>query len=282
VVSGEWVCESGPGEEDEAGGGIKALAMRILVTFAVEAEFAPWRKLRNLCSREMNGITVHEAKIGRATVDFVVSGMGMENAQKVTAAVLSKSHDFCIAAGFAGALRPEYKPGTIVVSEAVQLIGKSKTLACGRGLVLNACRDGAVRAKLLLTSDHIVRTAEEKSQLAPFADSVDMESFGVLSAAQKCSRPAVAIRVISDSYDTDLPVDLEMIVDDKRKVRIGRVLHYLGRHPIHIPALIRLGRESRSAAAALANFLEAHIKKLSFYTHGWFPEGEGLEEVAAR
>jgi broad specificity phosphatase PhoE len=53
-------------------------------------------------------------------------------------------------------------------------------------------------------------------------------------------------------------------------------------HPIQLPALIRLGRDSRTAAQALAHFLEAYIKKLSFPTHGWFPEGEGLAEVAAR
>jgi nucleoside phosphorylase len=256
--------------------------MKVLVTFAVEAEFAPWRKRRNLSAREINGITVHEAKIGRATVDFVVSGMGLENAQNATLAVLTETHDFCIAAGFAGALRPQYKPGNVVVSEAVQLLGKSKTLACGRGLMLNAWREEAVRAKLLLTSDHIVRTAEEKAQLAPFADFVDMESFGVLSAAQKCGRPAVAIRVISEGCDRDLPTDLELTVNERGKVLFRGVLVYLKRHPMSIPALYRLGRDSRSAAATLANFLETYIKKLSFFTHGWFPEGEGLEEVAAR
>jgi adenosylhomocysteine nucleosidase len=260
----------------------KEVQMRVLVTFAVEAEFAPWRKLRNLSSREINGITVHEAMIGRAAVDFVVSGMGLENAQSATTAVLTKSHDFCIAAGFAGALRPQLKPGTVMVSEAVQLLGKSETLTCGRGLTLNAWEQKAVRARLLLTSDHIVRTVEEKAQLAPFAEFVDMESFGVLSAAQKCGRPAVAIRVISDSDDKELPMDLDMTVNEKGKIRLGGVLLYLGRHPMQLPALFRLGRDSRIAALSLANFLEAYIKKLSLFTHGWFPDGEGLEEVAAR
>jgi nucleoside phosphorylase len=256
--------------------------MKVLVTFAVESEFAPWRKLRKLTSRETNGITVHEAKIGRATVDFVVSGMGIENAQNATMAVLTEAHDFCIAAGFAGALRPQHKPGTVMVSEAVQLLGKSKTLACGRGLMLNAWRQEAVRAKLLLTSDHIVRTVEEKAQLAPFAEFVDMESFGVLNAAQKCGRPAVAIRVISDGYSKDIPIDLELTMNERGKVILHGVLVYLRRHPMSIPALYRLGRDSRSAAATLSNFLESYIKRLSLFTHGWFPEGEGLEVVAAR
>jgi hypothetical protein len=51
-------------------------------------------------------------------------------------------------------------------------------------------------------------------------------------------------------------------------------------HPINIPALIRLGRESKTAAEGLANFLEAYIKKISLSTHGW-PQGN-LSEVASR
>src|SRR5580765_7191542 len=71
--------------------------MRILVTFAVEAEFAPWRRARNLKQRKIADFVVYEAKIGRASVDFVVTGMGLESAAAGTRSVLSKEHDFCIA-----------------------------------------------------------------------------------------------------------------------------------------------------------------------------------------
>jgi nucleoside phosphorylase len=256
--------------------------MRILVTFAVEAEFAPWRKLRKFKTRAIGDICIFEALVGRAAVDFVVTGMGIENATRVTTAVLTNDHQFCVSSGFAGALRSQHKIGDILVADAVQLLGKSKTLRCGRGLVSNAQRDGASRVKLLLTSDHVVRTAAEKEQLAPFADFVDMESFGVLSAAHQNGRPAVAIRVISDKYDGEVPADVELTMNQRGRVQIRRVVRYLAKHPIHLPALMRLGRDSRTAAAALAAFLESHIKKTSFFTHGWFPEGENLEAVAAR
>jgi adenosylhomocysteine nucleosidase len=256
--------------------------MRILVTFAVEAEFAPWRKIRQFKTKTVDNICVFEAQVGRAAVDFVVTGMGIENSTRVTKAVLTKDHQFCIASGFAGAVRPEHKIGDILVADAVQLLGKSKTLQCGRGLVRNAQDDGASRVKLLLTSDHVVRTAAEKAQLAPFADFVDMESFGVLTAAHQIARPAVAIRVISDKYDGEVPADVELTMNQRGRVQIRRVVRYLSKHPIHLPALMRLGRDSRTAAMALGAFLEAHIKKTSFLTHGWFPEGENLQEVATR
>jgi len=256
--------------------------MRVLVTFAVEAEFAPWRRLRNFTTRKVGDITVFEAQIGRAAVDFVVTGMGLENATAVTESVLSGAHDFCIASGFAGGIRPAHNIGDVLVADAVQFLGKAKTLQCGRGLVSNATQDGAIRVKLLLTADHVVRTPAEKSQLAPFADFVDMESFGVLSAAQKVGRPAVAVRVISDNYDGEIPKDVELTMTKKGQIKIGRVVRYLSKYPHLLPALIRVGRDSRTAADALAAFLEAHLKRISFFTHGWYPEGENLEQVAAR
>ena len=256
--------------------------MRVLVTFAVDAEFAPWRKLRTFKTRAVGDVSVFEAQIGRAAVDFVVTGMGAENASRVTRDVLSDAHDFCIASGFSGALRAEHRIGKVLVAEAVQQLGKAKTLECGRRLVYAARNDGASQVKLFLTADHVVRTAEEKARLAPFADAVDMETFGVLLAAQQVSRPAVAIRVVSDKYDGEIPRDIEMTMDQRGRVLLGGVARYLLTYPVHLPALIRLGRDSRTAAAILANFLEAYIKKLSFFTHGGFPDRGGLQEVAAR
>jgi len=256
--------------------------MRILVTFAVEAEFAPWRKLRDMRIIHVGEIPVNQAQIGRAHVDFVVTGMGSENARRVANAVMTQPYTICIAAGFAGALRPEHAIGSILAADAVQQIGKAKTLQSSRRLVRAARSDGAFSSKMFLTSDSVIRTAEEKAQLAPFGDAVDMESFAILSAAHEHKISAVAIRVISDAADREMPAFLGAVIDDMGRVKIGGLVRKVVRHPIHLPALIRLGRDSRTAAEALAHFLEAYIKRLSFLTHGGFPEGEGLAEVAAR
>jgi adenosylhomocysteine nucleosidase len=254
--------------------------MRILVTFAVEAEFAPWRKLRDLEQVEISGLNFFRAQIGRASVDFVVTGMGVESAFRVAHLALAEPYQFCITSGFAGSLQQMHSVGQIVVADGVQCLGKAKTLQCGRNLVYAARADGARQVKLFLTSDHLVRTTEEKRQLAAFADAVEMESFAVLSAAAERQRPAVAIRVISDDLRNDMPAVVETAVDEQGRVRIRGVVRHIARHPLQLPALIRLGRDSKTAAEALAHFLEAFIKKLSFATHGWPPPE--LQEVAAR
>src|SRR5713101_2137935 len=256
--------------------------MKVLVTFAVEAELAPWRRLRNLRESKVGEISSYQTQIGRAQVDFVVTGMGPENARRVASAMMEQSYAICIVSGFAGALKPKHAVGSILVAEGVQQIGRAKTIQSSRNLVLEAQRDGAYRTRLFLTSDSVVRTAGEKAKLAPFADAVDMESFAILSCAHEHAVAAVAIRVISDTTKRDMPIFLDAVVDEMGRVKIGGLVRNVVSHPIHLPALIRLGRDSRTAAQALAHFLEAYIKKLSFLTHGWFPEGEGLEEVAAR
>lgn len=256
--------------------------MKVLVTFAVEAEFAPWRKLRDLRELKSGAVTLHQAHVGRTEVDFVVTGMGAKNATRVANVVMAQRYAVCIASGFAGALKPEHGIATILVAAAAQQIGKPKTIQSSQQLVVAAQRAGAFRSNLFLTSDSVIRTAAQKAKLSPLADAVDMESFAILSAAHEHNIPAVAIRVISDTSERDMPVFLDTVVDDKGRVKVGGLVRKVVSHPVQLPALIRLGRDSKAAAEALGHFLEAYIKKLSFLTHGGFPEGEGLAEVAAR
>lgn len=212
-------------------------------------------------------------------VDFLVTGMGAAHAQRAAEAVLSKDYSFCIVAGFAGALKSCVKPGDVVAPEKVLPAGSGRPILCERNLFRGAKQDGAIEIAALLTTDHVIGTAEEKAGLSPFAEAVDMESYSILTAAGGKGVPALAIRVISDSFDSDLPVNIDTMVDDQGNVRIGGVVRYVARHPLLLPALIRLGRHSRTAAEAMANFLEAYIKKLSFMTHGWPPPE--LRELAA-
>lgn len=254
--------------------------MKVLLTFAVEPEFAPLRKLREFEEFRIGDVSVFQARIGRATVDVVVTGMGPANAQRAAEAAMSVPHTICICSGFCGALKSEHHVGDILAARAVQQMGKNKTIECSQGLVTNAWGDGAKHAQHFLSSEKIVATAEEKARLAPFADAVDMESFAILSVAHERKLSAVAIRVVSDRFDQDVPIDFSATVDEKGRVRIAGVLQKVVFHPINIPALIRLGRESKTAAEGLANFLEAYIKKISLSTHGW-PQGN-LSDVASR
>src|SRR5690349_25127451 len=139
--------------------------MRVLVLYAVDAEFAPWRKLRDLREVRIGERSVQQAQVGRALVNFVVTGMGAENAWHVADSVMHEPYQFCIAAGFAGALNEKHAVGDVLVADAIQKLGKSKTLSCSRNLVYAARDDGAKQVKLFLTADHVVKPQAEKARL---------------------------------------------------------------------------------------------------------------------
>src|ERR1700756_5622466 len=143
--------------------------MKVLVTFAVEAEFAPWRRLRDLREIKISDVSVYQAQVGRAQVDFAVTGMGIENAGRISEPLFEQPYQFCITSGFAGGLGEKHSVGDILVAESVQQLGKSKTLQCSRNLAYAARDDGAKLVKLFLTTNEVVSTPEQKKQLAPFA-----------------------------------------------------------------------------------------------------------------
>jgi adenosylhomocysteine nucleosidase len=252
--------------------------MNILVTYAVEAEFAPWRALLNLENVTIGNITLQRAHIGQAMVDFVITGMGAVNAERAADAVISKTYSFCIISGFAGALQSYVKLAAIVVSEKVQNHATRQTEICNADLLVHASANGATRIETLLTTDHVVNTAAEKHRLSAFASAVDMESFAILHIANQKNVPSAVVRVISDSFDHEMPAELHTMVDPQGHVKISGVVRYVVKHPLMVPALVRLGRDSKTAAEGLAHFLESYIKKLSSAPHG---NPSALQEVAA-
>jgi adenosylhomocysteine nucleosidase len=252
--------------------------MNILITYAVEAEFAPWRAL-NMEKVTVGSVISHRAYIGQATVDFVITGMGAENATRAADALISKAYSFCIISGFAGALKSSVKLGDIVACERVQHHTNHQIEICDPDLLAHASENGATRIATLLTTDHVVNTATEKNLLSTFADAVDMESFAILQAANKKKVPCAVVRVISDSFDRDMPAELDTIVDPQGHVKITGVIRFVAKHPLMVPALVRLGRDSKTAAEALAHFLESYTNKLSITTNDNPPPA--LQEAAA-
>ena len=274
--------------------------MKVLVTFAVETEFAPWKKALSLCTRVEKSVAIYQSEIGSITVDFVVTGMGAENATRCAESLICEPYDVVIAAGFAGALRTELSVGDIVVASAVQHqapdvqhqspeapasgtnrpLDNPQTIISNTDLVALAAANGATIVETLLTVNKLAATSAEKSQLAPFANAADMESFAILSAARARAIPAVAIRVISDSLQQDLPAGVNTLVDEMGAVNVPGVAKYVVSHPLAVPAVVRLGRRSKSAAETLKRFLESYMRGLSLASDT--QPREELQGVAAR
>lgn len=254
--------------------------MKALVTFAVDSEFAPWRRMRRFHKVRRGDVTVYQTVVGRAKVHVVVTGMGAGNAGRTAEAALTDPYMICINAGFAGALKPGFVPGDILVARAVVRTDDSRVLPCSRDLVKTAWFHGAREIPKLLSTDRVINLTEEKKELGRFADAVDMEGFAVLNAARRHSLPAVVIRAISDPLELDMPIDFNRTANRRGGISIFRVLSEVARSPRKMPALVRFGRRSRKAAEELALFLDSYVKKVSIMQHGAVPLE--LQEAAAR
>jgi nucleoside phosphorylase len=244
--------------------------MKILVTFAIEAEFAPWRDLRKFRKNTINadhysgGREVYEAQIGGSSVWVVLTGIGIKFFDfEGTCCFQDAGVDAVISSGLAGALKEEIALEQIVVPARVGTLRDTTGLAASPGLVQFAERRGAKLVETLLTADHIVATQEEKSRLAIFADAVDMESFHVVSQFNEQKVPVAVVRAISDRFDEDLPVDFAKCVTSEGRVRPGALLGELLERPSRIPSLVRFGQQSRNAAKGLAAFLDGFISALT-------------------
>ncbi len=246
--------------------------MKVLVTFAVDAEFAPWRKLRKFRFIDFDGLRLWRSDAGDKEITALVTGMGMQSAAKAMDLMMrladqNQNFDICISSGLAGALAESLSPGDIIapqvlISENRYADLQSEQLNVDGELRQQALDGGAKTADCLLTVDRILVKQSHKRSCASRAQSVDMESFEIVKEACAWGARSVVVRAISDSAQEDLPINFNLTVSKKNQVSVPKVMLQLAKNPFVLPALVRFGRQSQKAAAALALFLEGYVQRL--------------------
>jgi adenosylhomocysteine nucleosidase len=237
--------------------------MRVLVTFAVDAEFAPWRKLRRFEKLATSGTECHSTRVGDAEINVLLTGVGGKKTWVEAAKILWDTDiDICISSGLAGSLKSTHQPGDVLAAESIQAVHRGRTIFCDPALVRVASNCGAKVVRSFYSSDHVVIRAQEKQQLGLRADAVEMESGEVLHQAAGFGAKGIAVRGVSDGADEDLPLDFNRVTTDSGDVSFKRVLGQVAKNVAAIPSLIRFGQQSRLAAEKLTEFLDLYLIKL--------------------
>lgn len=245
--------------------------MRILVTFAVEAEFAPWRKLRKFEPMQVDprGASeyrqVWETLIGHTCVSVYLTGIGRGLPRQVVEmreAFLTSKLNLAISSGLSGALKGGLKPGDLIVPQKVRTLRNDEHADSDPVFRERAIQQGALPIETLITVDRIVSTAEEKARLSFFGEAVDMESAMIMSQFVAVTVPALTIRAVSDAADEDLPVDFDRCVTPQGAIKPMSLVNAIVRRPSKLPNLVRFGRQSNHAAQRLASFLDGFIAAL--------------------
>jgi adenosylhomocysteine nucleosidase len=266
--------------------------VKILVTFALENEFAPWREARGfraeprpkteMAELEMEPPETYSAEIAGARVEVVLTGAGPKPAASAISQAIHAAPDqidFCISSGLAGALRPQYRIGQVLAarevrSGSIQPADAGETVQSSEALVSFAGECGATPVEKFHTAGRVIGRAVEKKHLGETADAVEMESFVVLGEARRRGVPAIAVRAISDSAEEEMPFDMTGIFNEQGRISMPLVLAQMAKHPQSISAVMKLGQSAKTAATELAGFLDRYVERLA-------AAGTGLEGKSA-
>jgi adenosylhomocysteine nucleosidase len=234
----------------------------VAATFALDAEFAPWRRRRPFRQCANQPVPVYETRIGDARLRVVLTGIGRRAATAAAAMVFQDRPDVCLASGLAGGLSQALRVADIIAAGRVRG-PDGRTIDSDPRLLALAVGCGARAVSTLYSSDTIVVSGEQKRRLSVVADAVDMESTTILGECHDRGVPGIAIRAISDPASADLPLDFNSALTNQGRFSMVRMMGALARRPQAVAGLVRFGVESRRAAAALSLFLDAFVEQLA-------------------
>lgn len=229
----------------ERSNGLKQMATASLLVVAAEArEFAgvlkhcgPAKIIKLPDAQFAREILLH----GRRVI-LLANGPGPRLVNGTLQAYVSTNGSVkeIVSTGFCGALNAALQIGDIVISGADP---KQSCLPYIKGEIWS--------------EDRVVTGSGEKRRLRENtgADIVEMEFAAVLAKAREWHVPCRAVRVVSDIATEDLPLDFNRYRDRDGRFQTARIAAAgLARPFTVLPALMRLGRNSRVAAEKLGAF----------------------------
>ena len=237
------------------------------LVFALKIEAAALvDRLERVITTKGHGFSVCQGGFAGRNVAAVVSGPGRKAAAKATEALITghRPH-WILSTGFAGALDPRLRRHHILMVD--HLVDTS-----GGQLGLDLKVDSASLADLpqvhvgrLLTADSVIRLPEEKKSLGRQynALAVDMESFAVAEVCRRHQVRFLAVRVINDAADDELPPDVKHLLAQKTGVaRLGAAVGSIWRRPSSFGDMLKLKKNAQQASDRLAKFLREMIEQL--------------------
>jgi adenosylhomocysteine nucleosidase len=226
----------------------------IVVALAIEAADIV-AGLKNVRKYQSASVPVIEGEHGGKIIAVAVSGPGRQAARNATELLIGGHRPrLIIAAGFAGALDPSLSRNDLVLPEAIiDREGGRYSVALPEGIGGQFGKKGGT----LLTVDQVVLLAKQKADLrAAFgADIVDMETLAVAAACHERLVPLLAIRVISDDAQTDLPREVARVLAKGGSYRVGAALRAVWQRPSSVKDFWGLYEQATLAADRLGKFV---------------------------
>jgi adenosylhomocysteine nucleosidase len=210
------------------------------------ADFAPRLSGRRSISAGLD--YSEEGQLGGRRWLLAANGAGPRLAAAAVRAF--RGADRVVSTGYCGALDPALAPSDIVICNRVIEAETNRRFR-------TADEFGAT----CLSGDKVIQTSREKQLLrgTTGASVVEMEAAGVAAETEAMGRPFHCIRVVTDTADEDISLDLNAARDGDGRIRPLRVaLSSLKRPRLDIPELMKLNRRPKAASVRLGEYLASH------------------------
>ena len=198
-------------------------------------------------------------------VILATTGDGPKRAEKGIRALLDELEVArLLVAGISGGLSETLQLGAVVVAREVRHSDEVVPAPDADWLQF-ALERGNVQGAVLLTADRILSTSASKAQARESLatselSAVDLETAVYARVAAERGIPYLVLRVICDTANEDLPLDLNECLDESGGVSRVKVMQHAMRHPSLMGKLLSLRKRVNQAAEALARHVPELLK----------------------
>ncbi|HEY1067328.1 MAG TPA: hypothetical protein VGE52_14500, partial [Pirellulales bacterium] len=179
--------------------------------------------LENPVEQTGNGFRLREGWLDGRRVAVVIGGAGRPAAAHAAQALIAgRRPKWIVSAGFGGGLDPRAEKFDVVLCNEIDAAGESKRYSVDFKVTPEAlAATKHVHVGRLLTVDQIVYAAAEKQALGQSAGAlvVDMETHSVAEVCREAATKFMAVRIVTDTANDDLPPDVGRLLDQKTMVR---------------------------------------------------------------
>jgi adenosylhomocysteine nucleosidase len=238
------------------------------VTFALGEESGGLEdRLAGLVTTKGDGFTIRRGDWQGRRVAIALSGAGRSAAAKATEAVLLGHRPaWVFSAGFCGGLSDKLRRHDILVADRLSdAEGNEIAVDLARIRAAGLLSAQGVHVGRLLTLDAVVRRPGEKQALGRAHDAlgVDLESFAVAEVCRRRGPAFLAIRVVSDAVDDELPREVERLARQKSRAgQFGAALGAILDRPGALKQMLQLKAGALQSSDRLAKFLIRLIEHL--------------------
>lgn len=194
------------------------------------------------------------------------SGAGPTNATVAAELLVAKGASRLISWGCAAALGASLKPGDLILADKL-IDAENNEMAINADWHSYAnhllAKFVIVTPGCLGESVSIVSTSTDKKQLHFLTGAValDMESIAIAKVAKQYTLSFLAIRVIVDPVEMNLPLAINHSLNDQGEIVLKKLLLFLFLHPAELPGLIKLGLNFNAAKKTLKSVAK-HLDRL--------------------